>query len=31
MRVTYDKYYQTENLFGNPYPELIFFLKRHKI
>jgi len=26
MEVTYDKYYQTENLFGEPYPELIGFL-----
>lgn len=26
MTVTYDKYYQTENLFGEPYPELIEFL-----
>lgn len=25
MIVTYDKYYQTENLFGRPYPELIEF------
>ncbi len=25
MKVTYDKYYQTENLFGDPYPELIEF------
>lgn len=25
MTVTYDKYYQTENLFGEPYPELIEF------
>lgn len=25
MTVTYDKYYQTENLFGEPYPELISF------
>lgn len=25
MSVPYDKYYQTENLFGNPYPELIAF------
>ena len=25
MTVTYDKYYETENLFGEPYPELIEF------
>lgn len=25
MKVEYDNYYQTENLFGNPYPELIDF------
>ncbi len=25
MTITYDKYYQTENLFGKPYPELIDF------
>ncbi len=25
MAVSYDKYYQTENLFGAPYPELIAF------
>lgn len=25
MSVEYDKYYQTENLFGQPYPELIHF------
>ena len=25
MTITYDKYYQTENLFGEPYPELIEF------
>jgi len=25
MKVEYDKYYQTENLFGEPYPELIEF------
>lgn len=28
MSVSYDKYYQTENLFGNPYPELIEFFAR---
>jgi tellurite methyltransferase len=26
MTVTYDKYYQTENLFGESYPELIEFM-----
>jgi tellurite methyltransferase len=26
MFMTYDNYYQTENLFGEPYPELIEFL-----
>lgn len=25
MSVTYDKYYQTSNLFGEPYPELVVF------
>ena len=25
MKVEYDNYYQTENLFGNPYPELMEF------
>jgi 2-polyprenyl-3-methyl-5-hydroxy-6-metoxy-1,4-benzoquinol methylase len=25
MKVEYDKYYETENLFGNPYPELMDF------
>ena len=25
VTVTYDKYYQTQNLFGEPYPELIAF------
>lgn len=25
MSISYNKYYQTENLFGNPYPELIDF------
>ncbi len=25
MKVEYDKYYQTENLFGEPYPELMKF------
>ena len=31
MTVTYDNYYQTEKLFGEPYPELIeFFAEYHK-
>ncbi|MGB3586030.1 MAG: methyltransferase domain-containing protein [Tunicatimonas sp.] len=31
MAVTYDKYYQTEHLFGEPYPELIeFFAEYYK-
>ena len=25
MKVEYDKYYQTENLFGKPYPEMVKF------
>lgn len=25
MKVNYDKFYQTENLFGDPYPELVDF------
>jgi SAM-dependent methyltransferase len=29
MAVTYDKYYQTENLFGKPYPELIEFFANY--
>lgn len=29
MTVAYNKYYQTENLFGKPYPELIEFLARY--
>ena len=29
MKVTYDKYYQTENLFGEPYPELIEFFAEY--
>jgi 2-polyprenyl-3-methyl-5-hydroxy-6-metoxy-1,4-benzoquinol methylase len=29
MAETYDKYYQTENLFGEPYPELIAFLTNY--
>lgn len=29
MNVTYDKYYQTENLFGEPYPELINYFSTH--
>ncbi|MBK8500812.1 MAG: class I SAM-dependent methyltransferase [Saprospiraceae bacterium] len=31
MTVTYDKYYQTENLFGEPYPELIEFLAEYPL
>lgn len=27
MTLPYDKYYQTENLFGDPYPELIDYFK----
>ncbi len=29
MTATYDKYYQTENLFGDPYPELIEFFANY--
>ena len=29
MAVAYDKYYQTANLFGDPYPELIDFFKNY--
>lgn len=29
MKVTYDNYYQTENLFGNPYTELLSFFKEY--
>ena len=29
MKVTYDSYYQTENLFGDPYPELISFFSEY--
>ncbi|GAA0877162.1 hypothetical protein GCM10009119_01300 [Algoriphagus jejuensis] len=29
MTATYDKYYQTENLFGEPYPELVDFLAEY--
>jgi len=29
MKVTYDKYYQTENLFGEPYPELLDFFSQY--
>ncbi len=29
MTVTYDKYYQTVNLFGEPYPELIEFFAEY--
>ncbi len=31
MTVTYDKYYQTVNLFGEPYPELITFFTEYPI
>lgn len=30
MKVEYDKYYQTENLFGEPYPELVKFYSTKK-
>ncbi|MCB0845307.1 MAG: methyltransferase domain-containing protein, partial [Bacteroidetes bacterium] len=29
MKVPYDKYYLTENLFGKPYPELIEFFSQN--
>lgn len=29
MNITYDKYYQTENLFAKPYPELIDFFAEY--
>ena len=29
MTVAYDKYYQTENLFGKPYPELMNFFSKY--
>ncbi|WP_421764854.1 class I SAM-dependent methyltransferase [Ekhidna sp.] len=29
MAVAYDKHYRTENLFGEPYPELINFFSNH--
>lgn len=29
MKVRYDQYYQTENLFGDPYPELIEFFRQY--
>ena len=29
MKVAYDKYYLTENLFGEPYPELIDFFAKY--
>ena len=29
MNTSYDKYYQVENLFGKPYPELIDFFTSH--
>ena len=31
MTVAYDKYYQTENLFGEPYPELINFFSKYPV
>ncbi len=31
MAVAYDKYYQTANLFGDPYPELIDFFKNYSL
>lgn len=31
MTVTYDKYYQAENLFGEPYPKLIEFMSDYPI
>lgn len=30
MTITYDKYCQTENLFGAPYPELIQFFPEYQ-
>lgn len=30
MKVAYDKYYQTENFFGNPYPELLEFFSGYQ-
>jgi 2-polyprenyl-3-methyl-5-hydroxy-6-metoxy-1,4-benzoquinol methylase len=29
--MSYDKYYQTENLFGEPYPELLAFFKNYPL
>ena len=29
MTTAYDTYYKVENLFGDPYPELIHFFKKH--
>lgn len=29
MKATYDTYYETEHLFGNPYPELLSFFKEY--
>ena len=29
MKVTYGNYYITENLFGDPYPELIHFFSKY--
>ena len=31
MKIEYDKHYQTENLFGKPYPELIDFYAKIKV
>ena len=29
MNIAYDKYYQSENLFGDPYPELVEFFAKY--
>ncbi len=31
MAVAYDKYYQTEHLFGNAYPELIDIFSEYSV